>query len=95
MIMDNDMMTAFVIAIIFLIFVAVSLSLFIVYRSLSKYNDYGDSSCKMNAYSRGGINYIKRDDNVKTVEKAFLEADYGVDVYLGNHHKIPEQLKKN
>ena len=93
--MDSEFYYAVTITIIICIFTALSLALFVTYKLLSKYNDFGDSSCGLNDYSRFGITYNRTRDNVLPQEKYDFFVCYGDDPYEGIEHSIPEQLLKN
>ena len=81
--------------IVILIYTGISIALFVAYKILKKFSDYGDSSCDMKEYSRWGIDYRRRADDVPSQDKRILFADYGVNPYEGRKHSIPEQLLKN
>lgn len=78
-----------------LVFTAVAFALFITYKILKKYNDFGDSSCKMDDYALNGIRYERQGDRVPTSDKYHLFADYGNNPYEDRKHSIPEVLLKN
>lgn len=83
------------VAVITLGFTSLSYSIFITYLILKKFNDFGDSSCKLGEYAPKGPGYTRMVDNVPANEKYFLQADYGVDPYSTRKHSIPEVLLKN
>jgi len=77
------------------VFSSVSFAVFITYKILNKYTNYGDSSPKMDEYSMRGIDMTRMRDNVPASDKYHLFADYGVNPYEGHKHSIPEQLLKD
>ena len=94
--MENfELAQIILISVITLVFTSLSYSIFITYLILKKFNDFGDSSCKLNEYAPKGLSYTRMVDNVPTNEKYFLLADYGVDPYLDKKHSIPEVLLRN
>lgn len=93
--MDERVFMMFAVFIGMLIFTGISITLFVVYKVLNRYSNFGDSSCKMDDYSLRGIHYLRNLDDVPSTEKHFLFADYGADPYGGRQHSIPEQLIKN
>ena len=80
---------------VILIYTGVSIALFVAYKVLNKYSNFGDSSCDINEYSRRGIRYEHCRDEVTSNMNNALFADYGVDTYGNRKHTIPEQLLKN
>ena len=78
-----------------LVFTGISITLFVVYKILNRFNNFGDSSCKLDEYSPRGIHYQRDIDDVPSTEKRLLFAEYGVNPYEGRQHTIPEQLLKN
>ena len=93
--MTDDLNFMFLTFIGLVIFTGVSIALFVAYKILNKYSNFGDSSCNINEYTRRGIQYERCRDDVDTNAKFRLFADYGVDTYGNRKHKIPEQLLKN
>ena len=93
--MTDDLNFMFLTFIGLVIFTGVSIALFVAYKILNKYSNFGDSSCNINEYTRRGIQYERCRDDVDTNAKFHLFADYGVDTYGNRKHKIPEQLLKN
>ena len=81
--------------IIILVLTGISIALFVAYKILNKYSNFGDSSCNINEYSRKGIRYERCRDEVDSSMKRIVFADYGVDTYGDRKHTIPEQLLKN
>ena len=69
--------------------------MFVVYRILRKFNDFGDSTCSIDEYSRKGIHYSRQLDEVPPQEKTFLFANFGANPYEGVEHSVPEQLIEN
>ena len=93
--MDENFIVAVLTFIGILIFTGVSIALYVAYRVLNKYSNFGDSSCNINEYTRKGISYERCRDEVTPNMKFTLFADYGVDTYGNRKHRIPEQLLKN
>jgi hypothetical protein len=90
--------SAFLILLVYsgmIIFTAVSYAVFVTYRILRKYSDFGDSSCKIEEYSQRGIGYYRMVDDAPEMERSFLFTEYGQDPYENNSHSIPEVLLKN
>ena len=88
----NFMVLTFV---IILIYMGVSIALFVAYKVLNKFSNFGDSSCDIGEYTRKGIRYERCRDEVDHSMKRIVFADYGVDTYGNRKHTIPEQLLKN
>jgi hypothetical protein len=86
---------ALIISILLCLASAVSVTLFVTYKLLSKYNDFGDSACDINEYSRFGINIDRMRDDVVPQEKYDFFLYYGDNPYENAVHSIPEQLLKN
>ena len=78
-----------------IIFTGISYAIMITYLILKKFNDFGDSSCKLSEYSPRGIRYTRMVDDVPAIEKSFLFSEYGEDPYIVKHSGIPEILLKN
>lgn len=78
-----------------IIFTGISYALMITYLILRKFNDFGDTSCKLSEYSPRGIGYTRMVDDVPAIEKNFLFSEYGEDPYIVKHSGIPEILLKN
>jgi len=78
-----------------LVFTGISITLFVVYKILNRFNDFGDSFCKMDDYAPRAIHFLRDIDDVPSNEKRFLFAEYGENPYEGRKHTIPEQLLKN
>lgn len=95
MYMDEQVFMMYSVFIGMLVFTGVSITLFIVYKILNKYSNFGDSSCRMDEYSLRGIHYLRDMDDVPSTERHFLFSNYGVNPYKGRQHSIPEQLLKN
>ena len=76
-------------------FTSVSIAIFITYRILEKYNNYGDSSCRLDDYSLNGIKFKRSNDNVTPEEKSYHFNVFGENPYEDRVHSIPEQLLKN
>jgi hypothetical protein len=77
------------------IFTAVSYAIFITYRILNKYNDFGDTSCSLYSYSERDISYDREIDNAPPNEKNLLFTIYAEDPYTDKKRRIPEVLIKN
>ena len=77
------------------VFTGVSYAIMITYLILRKFNDFGDSSCKLDDYSPRGIGYMRMIDDVPSNGKFFLFTEYGSDPYVVKHQGIPEILIKN
>ena len=78
-----------------IVFTAASYALFITYRILKKYSDYGDSSCKLQEYSQRGIGYYRTVNDAPENEKRLLFIEYGENPYASIKRSIPEVLLKN
>ena len=92
----ND--SLFLVSVIYIgmwVYSAVALSLFITYLILNKNNNFGDSAPKFDEYSTKDIRYMRILDEVSSIEKTHLFADYGKNPYENIQHSIPEQLLKN
>ena len=77
------------------VFSAVSFAAFITYKILNKYTNYGDSSPALDEYSARGIDMTRMRDDVPVSDKYHLFADYGMNPYEDNKHRVPEQLLKD
>lgn len=94
--MDYDgFYMATMLSLLIAIFTSLSISLFISFILLNKFNDYGDYSCILDDYSRTGINYRQRKDNIVPNEKNDLFFVYAENPYENTEHAIPDQLLKN
>ena len=51
-----------------IIFTGISYAIMITYLILKKFNDFGDSSCKLSEYSPRGIGYTRMVDDVPAIE---------------------------
>ena len=71
------------------------IAIFIVYKILSKYNNFGDTTCTIDEYSLRGIHYTRSNDEITSHERTMLFANYGDNPYAGIKHDIPEQLRSN
>ena len=91
----NSLYFAAMISLLIAIFTGLSISLFITFIMLNKFNDYGDYFCNIDDYSQFGINYRVRKDNVGPYEKNDLFFVYAEDPYEKAEHVIPDQLLKN
>lgn len=78
-----------------LVFTGISITLFVVFKILNKFNNLGDSFCKMDDYAPRAIHFLRDIDDVPSNEKRFLFAEFGENPYEGRQHTIPEQLLKN
>ncbi len=88
----------YVIAIISIILFLVScagLAVFITYRILKKYIDFGDVVCSIHQYSSNGIKYTVNRDNVLLYEKNDYMLVHGDNPYENIERSIPDQLLKN
>ncbi len=88
----------YVIAIISTILFLVScagLAVFITYRILKKYIDFGDVVCSIHQYSSNGIKYTVNRDNVLLYEKNDYMLVHGDNPYENIERSIPDQLLKN
>lgn len=92
---DGEAYFALIFSILFCFFTALAVSLFITYRLLKKYNDFGDSSCGIEEYSRFGVDYISMRDDADPSEKRYFFLHFGENPYENAVHSIPEQLIKN
>ena len=77
------------------VFSAVSFAVFVTYKILNRYTNFGDSTSNMDEYSLRGIDLSRCRDDVPVSDKYHLFADYGMNPYENNRHRIPEQLLKN
>lgn len=78
-----------------LVFTGISITLFVVFKILNRFNNFGDSFCKMDDYAPRAIHFLRDIDDVPSNEKRFLFAEFGENPYEGRQHTIPEQLLKN
>ena len=88
----------YIIAIISIILFLVScagLAVFITYRILKKYIDFGDVVCSIHQYSSNGIKYSVNRDNVLLYEKNDYMLVHGDNPYENLERSIPDQLLKN
>ena len=69
----------FTIFLFFSIYMAVAITLFIVYKLLNKYNNFGDTTCNLDEYSPWGIKYSRMRDDVliQEVDVSFLKQGIG------------------
>lgn len=93
--MDHDFIVGMGLFSVILIFTAAAYAIFITYRILKKYNDFGDSSCDMNEYSQRGIGYYRTINDAPETEKRLLFYEYGDNPYDDSKISIPEVLLKN
>ena len=77
------------------IFLGIGIAVFTVYKIMDKYNNFGDSTCTIDEYSRKGIHYTRSLNEVPAQEKTFLFANFGANPYEGIERSVPEQLIKN
>ena len=77
------------------LFLSSSVVVYIIYRIMNKFNNFGDSTCTIDEYSRNGIHFRRNVDKVDRHEQRFLFANFGENPYEGIEHSIPEQLLKN
>ena len=92
---SNILFIAFILSLVIWVFSAVGITLFVVYRILNRYNDYGNFVCPLEEYSKNGIRYTRVRDNVLPMEKNEYFMDYGYNPYEDIERSIPEQLLKN
>lgn len=81
-------------AVLFL-FACVGISLYITYRILKKYTDFGETECSIHQYSADGVRFKVNKDNVLPVEKEDFFLIYGENPYENIERSIPEQLIRN
>ena len=93
--MHTQTMLPYLIFIGFALYIAFGVTVFIIFKILNKYNNFGDSSCDIDEYSRKGIHYMRNLDGVPKNEAGFLFSNFGNNPYEGRDHRIPEQLLKN
>lgn len=93
--LNPNMVLTYLVFIFFWLFTGVGCALFIVYKALNRYNDFGDSIPGMDAYTRNGIHVNRASDDVDSLEKRRLFDVYGSNPYEGVERSIPEQLVKN
>lgn len=91
----NAIIIALFFSIAIFVFTAVSIALFVVYKILNRYNNFGDSAGHFDEYAVDGIKYRKSADNVLYEEKNELFLLYGENPYEGVERVVPEQLMKN
>ena len=77
------------------LFACVGIALFITYRILKKYIDFGEIECSIHQYSANGIRYKVNTDNVVSDEKNEFFLLHGENPFEGIDHSIPEQLIRN
>ena len=92
---DPSMILTYLVFAVFWIFSGVGCALFIVYKALGRYNDFGDSIPGIDEYSKKGIHFNRNSDDVDSHEKRRLFEVYGSNPYEGIKRSIPEQLVKN
>lgn len=81
--------------IFFCIYASVAITLFVVYKLLKKFNDFGTTTCGLDEYAPWGVKYSRMRDDVLPQEKQDFFLYYGENPYEGKKHEIPEQLIKN
>ena len=91
----NGLYFAAMISLLIAIFTGLSISLFITFIMLNKFNDYGDYSCSIEEYSQLGINYRLMKDNIGYYEKNDYFFIYAENPYENTDRAIPDQLLKN
>lgn len=77
------------------LFTCVAISIFIMYRILNKFNNFGDTECSLYQYSYDGIRFRVNKDNVALEEKNEFMETYGKNPYEEVERTIPELLIKN
>lgn len=93
--MDEQVFMMYTVFIGMLVFTGISITMFVVYKILNRFSNFGDSSCRLDDYSPRAIHYLRDIDDVPSTEKRLLFAEYGENHYDGRQHTIPEQLLKN
>ena len=93
--MDEQVFMMYSVFIGMLVFTGISITMFVVYKILNRFSNFGDSSGKLDDYSPRAIHYLRDIDDVPSTEKRLLFAEYGENPYDGRQHTIPEQLLKN
>lgn len=93
--MDEQVFMMYTVFIGMLVFTGISITMFVVYKILNRFSNFGDSSCRLDDYSPRAIHYLRDIDDVPSTEKRLLFAEYGENPYDGRQHTIPEQLLKN
>ncbi|MBR4404456.1 MAG: hypothetical protein IKT10_05005 [Clostridiales bacterium] len=85
-----------ILSIFFFLFACAGIAVFVTYRILNKYNDFGEVPvCSIHQYSNNGIKYTVNRDNVHLVEKNDFMLVNGDNPYENIERSIPEQLLKN
>ncbi|MBR1797831.1 MAG: hypothetical protein IJ757_07465 [Clostridiales bacterium] len=72
----------------------IGMAIFIIYKIINKYNNFGDSTCTIDEYSKYGINYTSVEDAMPFVERSYFFSRYGENPYEGVTRSIPEPLTK-
>ena len=49
-----------------LVFTGISITLFVVFKILNRFNDFGDSFCKMDDYAPRAIHFLRDVDDVES-----------------------------
>lgn len=93
--MDEQVFMMYTVFIGMLVFTGIAITMFVVYKILNRFSNFGDSSCKLDDYSPRAIHYLRDMDDVPSTEKRLLFSAYGENPYDGRQHTIPEQLLKN
>ena len=93
--MNHNLIIAIVIFTGLWLMTGVGTALYVTFRLLNKYSNFGDFSCGIDEYSVKGIHYLRSLDEVSSHEKSFLFSNFGENPYANVKHSIPEQLRKN
>ena len=90
-----EMFFVVIFSIFFFLSACAGISVFITYRILNKYIDFGEVVCNIHQYSNDGIKYKVNRDNVLIYEKNEYMHIHGENPYENIERSIPEQLLKN
>lgn len=94
--LNEQMYVIVILSIVFFLFSCVGISVFVTYRILNKYNDFGEVPvCSIHQYSYEGIRYKVNKDYVSLAEKNDYMLVNGDNPYENIERSIPEQLLKN
>lgn len=94
--LTEQMYIVVILSVVFFLFACAGISVFITYKILNKYSDFGEVPvCSIHQYSNDGIKYKVNRDYVLLNEKNEFILLYGANPYENTEHSIPEQLLKN
>ncbi|MBO4638026.1 MAG: hypothetical protein J5685_12900 [Clostridiales bacterium] len=72
----------------------IGITVFIMYKILDKYINYGDSSGDIHEFAVGDIDYIRYIDEVSQHERTLFNDNFSIDPYEDIKRSVPEPLKK-